>query len=166
MGIVGHNNENFNNKNVKECEKLCCARQWCRSFDFVGNVRGRGTCALSDVDVSHNGATTTKWNGNVYEKPALPAPSPLPGPQDCARKLAHLSNKINSECCPRGGCKHGPPTRCSDECDQVWSPFQKQCSVWVSAIFRLLCGSYSGTYTCMLADGYCVTGRKNHGQKL
>lgn len=130
-GIVGHNNENFPNKLVTQCEKLCCARSWCRSFDFVPGANKRGTCALADVDITHNGATSAKWGGSVYEKPALPAPTPIMGPSDCARQLSRISNKINSECCPAGGCRHGPPDHCSDECDQVWSPFQKQCTVWI-----------------------------------
>lgn len=130
-GIVGHNNENFGGKTIQQCEKLCCARNWCRSFDFVGNSAGRGTCALADVDVSHNGATTTKWNGAVYERNNLAVIAKIMTPQQCVSHLSTISHKINAECCPGGGCSHGPPTHCSDECQAVWGPFQKTCSVWI-----------------------------------
>ena len=53
MGIVGHNNERITGT-VPECEAACCARDWCRSFDFVGDTSGTGSCAMADVDMTND----------------------------------------------------------------------------------------------------------------
>jgi hypothetical protein len=132
-GIVGHNNEQFNSKTVKECEALCCARDWCRSFDFVPQgTTDRGVCALADVDISTNAATNTKWGGSVFERKHKAIIPKIEGKNECAAELSRKGDHINKVCCPKGGCKHGPPTRCSVECDTVWTPFSKKCSTWVS----------------------------------
>jgi len=73
-GIVGHNNEVFLDRTARECEELCCARDWCRSFDFLGMQGGivpeggTGQCALSDVDVSTNQATNSEYGSDIYER--------------------------------------------------------------------------------------------------
>ena len=46
-GIVGHNNEVFTDQTVEQCEALCCARDWCRSFDFLGMAGGVVCCVRS-----------------------------------------------------------------------------------------------------------------------
>lgn len=73
-GIVGHNSEVFTDRTVQECEALCCARDWCRSFDFLGMAGGivpeggTGQCALADVDVSTNQATNSEYGSDIYER--------------------------------------------------------------------------------------------------
>jgi hypothetical protein len=73
-GIVGHNSEVFTDRTAQECEALCCARDWCRSFDFLGMQGGivpeggSGQCALSDVDVTNNQATNNEYGSDIYER--------------------------------------------------------------------------------------------------
>ena len=73
-GIVGHNSEVFTDRTARECEELCCARDWCRSFYFLGMQGGivpeggTGQCALADVDVTNNQATSNEYGSDIYER--------------------------------------------------------------------------------------------------
>ena len=146
QGIVGHNSENFMGKTVVECEELCCARDWCRSFDFVewqgpqgpatgaapSGMSGRiGQCSLADVDVSTNAATAGEWTSDIYEREHVAAIDAIEGDAGCASELARLSDSINAQCCPEEGCERGVPDYCSEECDTIWSPFARHCSIWL-----------------------------------
>ena len=59
---------------MEQCEALCCARDWCRSFDMMGEQGGQvpqgetGQCALADVDVSNNQATSGDYGSDIYER--------------------------------------------------------------------------------------------------
>ena len=133
-GIVGHNNENMQGT-VDECQQACCARDWCKSFDFIGDTSPGsttpGTCALADVDISNDRATNTAWGSTVFERTALATVAGPGSAAACAAELASKSQQINDECCPAGGCDRGAPDHCSVECDTVWSPFSKRCSIWL-----------------------------------
>jgi hypothetical protein len=133
-GIVGHNNENIQGT-VEQCQEACCARDWCHSFDFIGDTTPGsttpGTCALADVDISNDRATNTAWASTVYERTALATIAGPGSAASCAAELAQKSAQINDECCPAGGCDRGAPDHCSVECDTVWTPFSKRCSIWL-----------------------------------
>ena len=49
----------------------------------------------------------------------------------CASELSQKATQINNLCCPAGGCERGTPDVCSEECDTVWSPFAKRCSLFL-----------------------------------
>jgi hypothetical protein len=54
------------------------------------------------------------------------------GPNGCARMLQRISDTVNHECCPEGGCANGMPETCSEECAGHWMPFIRQCSSWLA----------------------------------
>jgi hypothetical protein len=56
--IRGHNNERFDGVTVEECEELCCARDWCKSFDYTTNEPMH--CNLADVDATRNFGDVTR----------------------------------------------------------------------------------------------------------
>ena len=67
--MIGHNNEKLQGMTPQQCEVACCARSWCRSFDYIASLAG-GTCNLADVDSRTNMASTVQNRGNVlYERP-------------------------------------------------------------------------------------------------
>lgn len=70
QSIVGlRTDEQFRSVTVEECETLCCARSWCKSFDY--NL-GDNHCNLADVDASHQFSQTTSsgscecYNGMLF----------------------------------------------------------------------------------------------------
>ena len=134
-GIVGHNNEVFMGRSVEECQELCCARDWCRSFDYLPPGAPTGQCALADVDVSVMQATNNEYGSDIYERVhQAPPPPPPEGAEGCAAELTSKSDDINHLCCPHGGCERGTPDTCSEECDTVWMPFSKRCSMWLESM--------------------------------
>eukprot|EP01052_Picozoa_sp_SAG31_P028361 SAG31_NODE_2730_length_5177_cov_2.436392_2_plen_462_part_00 len=132
--IVGHNNEQLRDVTVQECEAACCARAWCKSFDYTDSDNH---CNLADIDASRNMAeTTSRGNWVLYEKPESVISeqnTAALGPTGCADMLASISNDVNSECCGGQGdeCSNGAPHSCSEECANVWLPFARQCSTWL-----------------------------------
>lgn len=143
MGINGHNNEALNGMTPEQCEDACCARQWCKSFDYITytpeleaqGVQSPGLCNLADVDVSTNfaAAGANHWN-TLYEKPHAIAATPAPGglgSNGCAQMLSTIADDLNHLCCPAGGCARGTPTVCSEDCAGRWMPFVRQCSQWL-----------------------------------
>jgi len=134
-GIVGHNNEVFMGRSPEECQELCCARDWCRSFDYLPPNAPTGQCALADVDVSVMQATNNEYGSDIYERVhQAPPPPPPEGAEGCAAELTSKSDDINHLCCPHGGCERGTPDTCSEECDTVWMPFSKRCSMWLESM--------------------------------
>ena len=135
--IKGHNNEMIIGT-VKQCEAACCARDWCKSFDFKGAGRG-SYCNLADLDASKNFAdTTTAGPWVLYERPETSMKKDDKGSRTkdgCAKLLTSMSNKISGVCCGRNGkmCLHGAPRTCSEECASEWMPFAERCSEWVKA---------------------------------
>lgn len=57
--------------------------------------------------------------------------APIGSAASCAAELAQKAQQINNLCCPSGGCERGTPDVCSEECDTVWSPFAKRCSLFL-----------------------------------
>jgi hypothetical protein len=174
-GIVGHNNEVFTDQTVEQCEALCCARDWCRSFDFLGMAGGvvpeggTGQCALADVDVTSNQATSNEYGSDIYERNHVATIAAIGSSASCAAELAQKSSRINDLCCPAEGCEQGTPDVCSEECDSVWSPFAKRCSLFLeasgqpglSAITGLCEEEAYGRYSAMTAasgHGRCGNG--------
>jgi hypothetical protein len=137
-GLVGHNNEWLQEKTVAECSAACCARPWCKSFDFGhfdaegdfgADTTRKGTCILADTDAANQyGKTAANPSYDLYERESLPAVQPALGAAGCSTELAAISDRVNSACCPAGGCMAGPPDDCSEECAEIWMPFSKRCS--------------------------------------
>ena len=38
MAMTGHNNEVLTDVTVAQCTAACCARSWCRSFDYIQSI--------------------------------------------------------------------------------------------------------------------------------
>ena len=108
-GIVGHNNEVFTDRTVEECEALCCARDWCRSFDYLPPGGASGQCALSDVDVTNNQATNTEWNSDIYERNHRNADHSRFFPLICNCKLSSPDSLLR--CCPVAATQSPPSLR-------------------------------------------------------
>ena len=106
----------------------------CRSFDFLGSpTDGTGSCSLADVDVTNNQATNTEYNSDIYERVHDATIGAIEGAAGCAAQLTAQSANINALCCPPGGCERGTPDECTEECDTIWTPFAKRCSLWLQA---------------------------------
>ena len=56
--IRGHNNERFDGVTVEQCEELCCARDWCKSFDYTSTAPMHYN--LADIDATRNFGDTTR----------------------------------------------------------------------------------------------------------
>lgn len=142
--IAGHNSETITGT-VAECEAACCARSWCKSFDYIQSTTYQGqtldagandgTCNLADVNaITQQGATVRNPYNTLYEKPVdayATAPAGPIGNAGCAAMLSSISTAVNHLCCPAGGCAAGVPRRCSEECSGVWMPFARQCSEYI-----------------------------------
>ena len=90
---------------------------------------------LADVDVSVMQATNNEYGSDIYERVhQAPPPPPPEGAEGCAAELTSKSDDINHLCCPHGGCERGTPDTCSEECDTVWMPFSKRCSMWLESM--------------------------------
>ena len=132
--IRGHNNEQLRDVTVQQCEEACCARAWCKSFDYTDTDNH---CNLADIDASRQfGETTSAGNWVLYERPesSIAMLQPALGPSGCEQMLQDMSNDINDVCCGGHGeqCSDGAPRVCTEECATVWMPFAKQCSLWLS----------------------------------
>ena len=128
--MVDHNNEKIDGT-VDECKAACCARHWCHSFDYIEQLQ---QCNLADIDSSTQMATTgtTAYN-TLYERKSARRDAAGPnGATGCANQLSLISAKVNTECCPRGGCARGAPDSCSEECAAAWMPFAKACSAFLA----------------------------------
>jgi hypothetical protein len=145
--IIGHNSESISGT-PEECMAACCARSWCKSFDYMqstvdvhGNAMDAGAnnmvCNLADVDATTSqGATTRNPYDTLYERPAdthgAQAGGAFPiGAAGCSAMLSRISTRVNNQCCPAGGCSNGAPTDCSEQCSAVWMPFAQQCSEFI-----------------------------------
>ena len=135
--LVGHNNEDLADVSLEDCESACCARPWCKSFDFASGKQGPaakgGRCELADMDASdEHGRTSPSTVWTMYERNGLPPPSATLGSAGCATQLASVSDVVNANCCPAGGCDPAaPPLLCSVECSTVWLPFSRICSEYL-----------------------------------
>ena len=142
-GLVGHNNEQLSGMTPQQCMQACCARAWCKSFDYMAGSDGGhlgtqgdglGTCNLADVDASTSMSTigVSRFN-DFYERPAdtMPANGAPLGATGCAAQLGAISPEVTAACCPVEGCSGDLPPTCSEECAAIWLPFSKQCSVWL-----------------------------------
>ena len=131
MALVGHNNEQLVGMTVDQCTAACCARNWCKSFDYIQQSQ---TCNLADVDSNTQfGTTTQNRYDTLYQRPADSiTQAPAGRAVDCPTKLTQISADVDSACCPAGGCSNGVPKVCSEECAALWLPFAKQCSDWLA----------------------------------
>jgi hypothetical protein len=133
-GLIGHNNEVISQSTVAECQHFCCARPWCKSFDYIASLNG-GTCELADISYTEDqGILGNNPANTYYERPLAslsPALVPL-GATGCQARLGSISSVVTHECCGVGGCRTGLPPVCSEQCAASWLPFSKQCSVWLS----------------------------------
>jgi hypothetical protein len=129
--IKGHNNEQLHDVDPADCEAACCARQWCKSFDYTARDRH---CNLADIDASNQFGTTVQsepWD--LYERTIPATLTQKLGSNGCAAKLAEISQDVNNACCPSGGCANGGvPDTCSSACAEQWLPFSKACSEWLA----------------------------------
>lgn len=143
MALVGHNNEAIQGT-PDECIAACCARPWCKSFDYIQSTSTLdageydGTCNLADVDASTQyGSTVQNPYNTLYEKPSTVTPGVTAGGSSglgvagCTSMLSSIADRVNHVCCPHGGCSNGVPNTCSEDCAQVWMPFALQCSEWI-----------------------------------
>lgn len=139
--LVGHNSEKIFGT-PEECMAACCARSWCKSFDYIQSTdtldagANHQSCNLADVDASTQmGSTVRNPYNTLYEKPvAANAVQGGDGPigvAGCAAMLTSISADVNHICCPEGGCLHGVPNTCNEECATIWMPFAQQCSEFV-----------------------------------
>ena len=144
--LVGHNSEQIFGT-PEECMAACCARSWCKSFDYMqsttdshGNQLDAGanhmSCNLADVDAtSSQGATVRNPYNTLYERniaaPAGGAAAFPIGAAGCAAMLSSISSQVNNQCCPAGGCSNGAPRTCSEQCSATWMPFAQQCSEFI-----------------------------------
>eukprot|EP01050_Picozoa_sp_SAG11_P031304 SAG11_NODE_9671_length_890_cov_2.977244_1_plen_185_part_00 len=121
-------------RTVDECSNACCARAWCKSFDFGkfgANFAsdGRGNCVLADTDASNQiGRTASNPSYDLYEREHMAVVQPELGNVGCSQHLVDISGRVNAVCCPDGGCQNGAPGDCSEECASQWMPFAKRCS--------------------------------------
>ena len=51
QGLIGHNNEVLQHQTVEECSAACCARTWCKSFDYA-KAETDHRCVLADADAT------------------------------------------------------------------------------------------------------------------
>lgn len=126
--ITGHNNEQMTGVTVEQCEAACCARDWCKSFDFTDTDNH---CNLADVDATRQfGETTSDGNWALYERPDTGAVAPPLGADGCSAMLSEHTERINAVCCGGMGemCADGTPRTCSSECAAEWMPFALECS--------------------------------------
>jgi hypothetical protein len=105
MALVGHNNEQLVGMTVAQCTAACCARNWCKSFDYIQQSQ---TCNLADVDSNTQfGTTTQNRYDTLYQRPVRPRAPKLSAPRVAAagqlgrskgscslRVRAHASNWI------------------------------------------------------------------------
>jgi hypothetical protein len=127
---------------------------------------GASSCALADVDATHQQGATTAWPaGNLHERVHMaPTTGPL-GPEGCATRMAELTQDINDLCCPVGGCQGGLITDCSTECDAIWSPFALECSEWLRQDEILGAHGYEQVTTLCEDEEYGrYTAGNNHGR--
>jgi len=61
--ISGHNREQHGGS-VAQCQALCQARSWCKSFDYYKHAN---KCDLSDKNAADVGGLKTNYNGNPYD---------------------------------------------------------------------------------------------------
>ena len=119
---------------VAQCEALCCARDWCKSFDYTSTDPMH--CNLADIDASTNfGDTTRAGNWDLYEKPSGVGMAAAPlGSAGCQAMLSSIAGDVNNVCCGGNGadCHGGAPRTCTEECASLWMPFANQCSQWLS----------------------------------
>eukprot|EP01050_Picozoa_sp_SAG11_P008153 SAG11_NODE_705_length_7655_cov_19.812599_1_plen_643_part_00 len=66
-GLVGHNTHILPETSIDGCQAACCARSWCKSFDFGFSD---GTCILADADSSTD-PTAAHEGWDFYERPAI-----------------------------------------------------------------------------------------------
>jgi len=135
-GLIGHNNEKLSHVSVKQCQAACCLRNWCKSFDYIKSVR---VCNLADVDHSHSMSSlgSSQYN-DYYERPQgseTETTSAALGPRGCATKLSQISSSVTHACCANR-CNRGAPPTCSTECAAKWTPFSKQCSMWIEGVAK------------------------------
>ena len=62
--ISGHNVEQLTGVTPSDCEKACCDKSWCKSFDYHKNSN---KCDLSDQTASDVGGPKTDYGGNPYD---------------------------------------------------------------------------------------------------
>jgi hypothetical protein len=142
MALVGHNNEAIQGT-PDECIQACCARPWCKSFDYIQSTdtldagEYDGTCNLADINaVTMMGTTVANPYNTLYEKPASVTPGATAGPigvDGCTSMLSDISQRVNHVCCPHGGCSNGVPNTCGEDCAAIWMPFALQCSEWIKS---------------------------------
>jgi hypothetical protein len=85
--ITGHNNEMIQGS-VQQCEVACCARDWCKSFEYDAKS---SRCNLADVDASRQFADTissTTWN--LYERTTMAKVPVSMGKSGCSTQLTQL----------------------------------------------------------------------------
>jgi hypothetical protein len=102
QGLIGHNNEALSGvgtgaRGVARCTTACCARRWCKSFDFIESLNG-GTCNLADVSYTEDqGIMGANQFNNYYERPLASLPPALPplGAAGCQARLASISSVVS-----------------------------------------------------------------------
>jgi len=62
--IPGHNREQLTDVTVDDCRAQCCARNWCKSFDYHKNEQ---KCDLSDHIGQEVGGLKTDYPGNPFD---------------------------------------------------------------------------------------------------
>ena len=115
--IRGHNNEQFRDLTVAECEDACCSRDWCKSFDYL-DLAGQVHCNLADVDATRQfGDVTQSATWDLYERPeaSIEVATPALGNLGCAAMLTRIATDINDICCAGNGdqCSNSAPRTCS-----------------------------------------------------
>ena len=100
-GIVGHNNEDLADVSLVDCEDACCARDWCKSFDFIAGPSGPtakgGRCELADLDASNDyGKVVSGSPWTLYERDVPAPPEERLGSAGCASDLAGITAQVRS----------------------------------------------------------------------
>ena len=62
--LSGHNTEHLKDQTVASCSEACCAKPWCKSFDYAKASRA---CDLSDKRAADAGGLKTNYAGNPFD---------------------------------------------------------------------------------------------------
>ena len=95
--ISAHNNEQMFGLSVEQCEAACCARAWCKSFDFTTSDSTHPSglrCDLADVDATRQFADTVADPGwQLYERTSPAVLPPILGATGCEEMLLSVSGE-------------------------------------------------------------------------
>ena len=95
--ISAHNNEQMFGLSVEQCEAACCARAWCKSFDYTSSDSTHPSglrCDLADVDATRQFADTVADPGwQLYERTSPAVLPPILGATGCEEMLLSVSGE-------------------------------------------------------------------------